>query len=92
MSQILEDVKKSGRERVYVMINCEDGSMQYVIDQLKFISGITEIQSTIGPYDIVTKIDAQSIIALREIITVHIRRVPKVRTTTTIVCEHTSLL
>ncbi|TLX93372.1 MAG: Lrp/AsnC family transcriptional regulator [Thaumarchaeota archaeon] len=92
MSQILEDVKKSGRERVYVMINCEDGSMQYVIDQLKFISGITEIQSTIGPYDIVTKIDAQSIMALREIITVHIRRVPKVRTTTTIVCEHTSLL
>ena len=56
MSQILEDVKKSGRERVYVMINCEDGSMQYVIDQLKFISGITEIQSTIGPYDIVTKL------------------------------------
>ena len=31
--------------------------MQYVMDQLKFISGITEIQSTIGPYDIVTKIE-----------------------------------
>ena len=92
MSQILEDVKKSGKERAYVMINCEDDSMQYVMDQLKSILGITEIQSTIGPYDIVTKIDAQSIMALREIITVHIRRVPKVRTTTTIVCEHTSLL
>ena len=60
--------------------------------QLKYILGITEIQSTIGPYDIVTKIDAQSIMALREIITVHIRRIPKVRTTTTIVCEHTSIL
>ena len=57
MSQILEDVKKSGRERAYVMINCEDDSMQYVMDQLKSILGITEIQSTIGPYDIVTKIE-----------------------------------
>jgi len=73
------------------MINCEDGSMQYVMGELKSILGITEIQSTIGSYDIVTKIDVQSIMALREIITVHIRRIPKVRTTT-LVCEHTSLL
>ena len=56
MSQILEDVKKSGRERAYVIINYQDGSIQYVMDQLKSILGITEIQSTIGPYDIVTKI------------------------------------
>ena len=87
-----KDVKKGGRERAYVMINYEDGSAQYVMDHPKSIQGITEIQRTIGPYDIVTKIDAQSIMALREIIMVHVRRVPKVRTTTTIVCEHTSLL
>ena len=75
-------------QQAYVLINCEDGAQEYVLEELKSIKCVKEMSTTIGPYDIVTKIAVPSIEALREIIEFRIRRIPKVRTTTTIICEH----
>jgi DNA-binding Lrp family transcriptional regulator len=74
-------------QQAYVMINCEDGAQEYVIEELKSIKSIKEMTTTVGPYDILTKIAAPSIDALRETIEFKIRRIQKVRTTTTIICE-----
>jgi len=74
-------------QQAYVMINCEDGAQEYVLEELKFIKCIKEMTTTVGSYDIVTKIAVPSIEALRETIEFKIRRIQKVRTTTTIICE-----
>ena len=74
-------------QQAYVMINCEDGGQEYVMDELKSIKSIKEMTTTVGPYDIVTKIASPSILVLRETIEFEIRRIQKVRTTTTIICE-----
>ncbi|HYL66727.1 MAG TPA: Lrp/AsnC ligand binding domain-containing protein [Nitrosopumilaceae archaeon] len=74
-------------QQAYVMINCEDGAQEYVMEELKSIKCIKEISTTIGSYDIVTKIAVPSVEALRETIEFKIRRIQKVRTTTTIICE-----
>lgn len=74
-------------QQAYVMINCEDGAEQYVMEELKSIKCIKEMTTTVGSYDIVTKIVVPSISVLRETIELKIRRIQKVRTTTTIVCE-----
>jgi DNA-binding Lrp family transcriptional regulator len=74
-------------QQAYVMINCEDGTQESVMEELKSIKCIKEMTTTVGPYDIVTKIAVPSIETLREIIAFKIRRIQKVRTTTTIICE-----
>ena len=74
-------------QQAYVMINCEDGAENYIMDELKLIKCIKEMTTTIGTYDIVTKIVVPSISVLRETIEFKIRRIQKVRTTTTIICE-----
>jgi DNA-binding Lrp family transcriptional regulator len=74
-------------QQAYVMINCEDGAQEYVMEELKSIKSIKEMTTTVGSYDIVTKIAVPSIGALRETIEFKIRRIHKVRTTTTIICE-----
>ncbi|MGI0027862.1 MAG: Lrp/AsnC ligand binding domain-containing protein [Nitrosopumilaceae archaeon] len=79
-------------QQAYVMINCEDGAQEYVMEELKSIKCIKEMTTTVGPYDIVTKITVPSISVLRETIEFKIRRIQKVRTTTTIICEKSTSL
>ena len=75
-------------QEAYVMINCEDGAQEYVMEELGSIKGVKEMTTTVGSYDIVTKIVVPSIEVLRETIESKIRKIHKVRTTTTIICEH----
>ena len=79
-------------QQAYVMINCEDGALEYVMEELKSIKCVKELATTVGPYDIVTKIAVPSIEALRETISLKIRTIQKVRTTTTIICEQSTSL
>ena len=74
-------------QQAYVMINCEDGAQEYVMEELKSIKCVKEMSTTIGSYDIVTKIAVPSVEDLKETIEFKIRRIKKVRTTTTIICE-----
>ena len=57
----------------YVLINCELGSEEAIISQLKAINGVKEVHGTFGAYDILAKIESPTVEALREIITWKIR-------------------
>jgi len=74
----------------FVLINTEIGSMEEVLAALRKISGVEEAYSVYGVYDIIAKIKAESMDKLKEIVTWHIRRLNKVRSTLTmIVIEET---
>ena len=73
-------------EAAFIMINCEMGYELSVAEELSNITGITEIERTIGNYDIVAKVEVQSVKTLRDIITFKIRRIKEVRSTTTLMC------
>jgi DNA-binding Lrp family transcriptional regulator len=68
----------------YVLINCEIGSEQKVIDQIKPISGVVEVRGVFGAYDILAKIETPSVEQLREIITWKIRKIDRIRSTLTL--------
>ncbi len=68
----------------YVMINCELGSEEQIIDELKHISGVKEIHGTFGAYDILAKVESDTVEKLRETITEEIRKIPKIRSTLTL--------
>ncbi len=68
----------------YVLINCELGSEEEIIKQLKEIEGVTEVLGTFGAYDILSKIESSTVEALRETITWKIRKIDKIRSTLTL--------
>jgi len=68
----------------YVLINCELGSEEEIIKQLKELDGVTEVHGTFGAYDILSKIESSTVEALRETITWKIRKIDKIRSTLTL--------
>ena len=68
----------------YVLINCELGSEESIISQLKTLEGIIEVHGTFGAYDILAKIESSTVEALRETITWIIRKIEKIRSTLTL--------
>jgi DNA-binding Lrp family transcriptional regulator len=72
----------------FVLINTEIGSMEDVLQILNDIPNVKEAYMVYGVYDIIAKVEADSMTKLKEIVTWKIRRIDKVRSTlTTIVME-----
>ena len=68
----------------YVLINCELGSEEQIIDELKHISDVKEIHGTFGAYDILAKVESDGVKKLRETIVWKIRKINKVKSTLTL--------
>ena len=70
--------------KAFVLINCELGSEEQIISELKTFSDIKEVQGTFGAYDIIAKVSSDSIEKIRETITWKIRKIEKIRSTLTL--------
>jgi DNA-binding Lrp family transcriptional regulator len=70
--------------QAYVLINCEIGSEEKVISDLKTVGGVTEVHGTFGAYDILAKVESDQVETLRETITWKIRKIDKIRSTLTL--------
>jgi DNA-binding Lrp family transcriptional regulator len=68
----------------YVLISCELGSEKAIVDELKSIEGVKEVQPTYGIYDVIAKVEVQDEHKLREVITFKIRKMNQVRSTITL--------
>lgn len=70
------------------MINCEMGSEDSVIGQLKPIQCVKEIAGVFGNYDVLVKMECPSVNEISEAIATKIRKLEKIRCTTTLMCSH----
>jgi len=50
----------------FVLINCDPGAEKQVVDKLESIDEVKEVMKTIGLYDVVAKVEAESEKGLRE--------------------------
>jgi len=71
--------------RAFVLINVESGSEDEVLKELKTIEGVDEAYFSYGVYDIIMKINADSMDKLKEMVTRRIRGLSKVRSTLTLI-------
>ena len=69
----------------YVLINCDLGSEEEIIKELKKLGEAIEVSGVYGVYDIIAKVRSDSMDKLREAITWHVRRIDKVRSTLTMI-------
>ena len=68
----------------YVLINCELGAEESIIQELKNLDGVIEVHGTFGAYDILAKIESTTVDVLRETITWKIRKIDQIRSTLTL--------
>ena len=70
--------------QAFVLINCELGSEEKIIEDLKTLSDVKSVQGTFGAYDIIVEIASESVEQIRETITWKIRKIEKIRSTLTL--------
>ena len=69
----------------YVLINADLGAEEQLIKELKTIENVKEVYVVYGVYDIVAKVQGDSMEKVKETITWKIRRLEKVRSTLTMI-------
>jgi DNA-binding Lrp family transcriptional regulator len=71
--------------RAFVLINVESGSEDEVLNELKTLEGVEESYFSYGVYDIITKIRAETMDKLKDMVSRRIRTLSKVRSTLTLI-------
>lgn len=69
----------------FVMINTEIGSESEVLEELKAIPEINETYLVYGVYDIIARIETETMQELKDTMSLKIRRLDKVRSTLTMI-------
>ena len=70
--------------KAYVLINCDLGSEDDIIRDIRKLEYVKDVTGTFGAYDIVARVEADTPEQLREIITWKIRKKQKIRSTLTL--------
>ncbi len=68
----------------YVLISCDLGSEENIIKEIRTLDNVKEVEGTYGVYDIIVKVESNSMEALKNTITWKIRKIPQVRSTLTL--------
>ena len=68
----------------YVLINCDLGKENEILDSLRKIKTVKEAHGTFGAYDIIAEVSADDSEKLREDITWKIRKLDAIRATLTL--------
>ncbi len=71
-------------ETAYVLISCDLGCEKAIIDELKQLANVKEAHGILGAYDILAKVESDSVETLRDTITWKIRKLNRVRSTLTL--------
>jgi DNA-binding Lrp family transcriptional regulator len=69
----------------YVLINVDIGSEREVLNALKQISEVKEAHSVYGEYDIVARLEADTMEEIKNAISWGVRRLEKVRSTVSMI-------
>ena len=68
----------------FVLLNCDLGAEELIVEQLRKISQVSQAYVTFGAYDIVAEINADSQDSFDETVSLKIRRLTRVMSTMTL--------
>ena len=69
----------------YVLINCELGSEEEVIEKIKKMDETKDVFETIGSTDIIAIMESDNLEKLRELISWNLQKIEKIRKTVTLI-------
>ena len=82
---MLDSLRRLEMPRAFVLINVESGSEDEVLKELRTVEGVDESYFSYGVYDIITKIKAETMEKLKDMVSRRIRTLTKVRSTLTLI-------
>jgi len=68
----------------YVLITSDVGSEENIIKEIRGLDNVKEVEGTYGVYDIIVKVESNSMEALKNTITWKIREIPQLHSTITL--------
>jgi DNA-binding Lrp family transcriptional regulator len=71
--------------QAFVLINVESGAEGEVVNQLREVEGVEEAYYSYGVYDIITKVKADTMEKLKDMVTHKLRTLNRVRSTLTLI-------
>ena len=71
-------------QRAFILIDSEMGSVRELLKELRKIENIKEAYGIFGIYDIIVKIEAETMEKLKEIVAWKVRRLSNIRSTLTL--------
>ncbi|MDR0493171.1 MAG: Lrp/AsnC ligand binding domain-containing protein [Nitrososphaerota archaeon] len=71
--------------QAFVLINVESGAEGEVVNQLREVEGVEEAYFSYGVYDIITKVKADTMEKLKDMVTHNLRTLSRVRSTLTLI-------
>ena len=71
-------------EKGFVLINCDLGSEDYVLEELKLLSQVKNAHVTFGAYDVVAEVEAQTTEEFDQTVSRKIRSISRVVSTMTL--------
>ena len=69
----------------YILINIDTGSEREVIEALRQISEVKEAHSVYGEHDIIARLEANTMVEIKNAISWRVRRLEKVRSTVSMI-------
>lgn len=69
----------------FVLINTEVGAGKEILEKVRKMENIVEAYNVYGSYDIIAKVEAESMAKLKETVSWNIRRLDKVESTSTMI-------
>ncbi|MHA1685340.1 MAG: Lrp/AsnC family transcriptional regulator [Candidatus Heimdallarchaeaceae archaeon] len=70
----------------YILINSEIGKEQEVLKQLQEIPNLVEAHVVYGIYDIIAKVAAEDMTAIKQVVTDSLKNLTQIRSTMTLIC------
>ena len=68
----------------FVLLNCDLGAEEFIVEELKKISNVSQAYITFGAYDVIAEINADSQEGFDETVSVKIRRLTRIMSTMTL--------
>lgn len=71
--------------RAFILITTSAPSASLVVERIRDLAGTVETWEVMGPYDIITVVDAEELSQISELVSHQIRQIPGVESTMTCV-------
>jgi len=71
----------------FVLINAEVGSEEQVVKELRETANVKEAHLVYGVYDVIAKVEAETMDKLKDVIAQEVRRVTGIRSTLTLLVQ-----
>ena len=68
----------------FVLLNCDLGSEEYILEELNKIDGVKNSYITFGAYDVIVEVHAETQIDFDELVSMKIRRLARIVSTMTL--------